>query len=401
MEEAFIIEEADTNEQLISKEVRVNGAKIIVIGVGGGGSNMINHMIDEGVSGIQLMVANTDAQALDQSRAHGKIQLGAKLTKGLGAGMKPDIGRESAIESTDNIREAVADADIVFVSAGLGGGTGTGAAPVIAQIAKESGALTISVVTRPFKFERKKRMKLAQDGLEELKRSSDSIIVIPNEKLLSIVDKNLGIKDSFKIVDSVLARAVQGTSGVVLSSGENDINLDFADLQTVMGHHGMALMGMGEFQGQNAAYEAIKSAIESPLLEDVSINGALGVLINFNINPNYPLVEINDAMDIVEDSADEDAEVMFGTNTDASMPIDLVRVTIIATGFEQQAANTTRRRTAMEMGDSLHEDMVKTKGHFQIPSKSTLQRVSGSDIDLSDMPEDMLDLPTYVRRQKD
>jgi cell division protein FtsZ len=379
--EAFSVEETTT----------VSGAKIIVVGVGGGGGNMIGHMISEGISGIEMIVANTDSQMLDHAQTCTKIQLGAKLTKGLGAGMKPDVGRESAIESYDDIRNALEGADIVFVAAGLGGGTGTGAAPVIAKIAKEIGALTISVVTKPFMFEQRKRMKVAMEGLEELKKESDSIVVIPNDKLLSIVDRNMGIKDSFRLVDSVLAQAVSGTSGVILASGANDINLDFADLQTVMSHRGMALMGVGIHQGDNAAYEAIKSAIESPLLDNMSINGAMGVLVHFHMHPDFPLIEMNEAMQVIEESADEDADIIFGTTTDESLDIDYVRITLVATGFEKelnQGGNST---------NNPEFDIPKEQKAVQI-QRPLLKVVGGEDFDGR---EEFLDVPTYMRQQKD
>jgi len=318
----------------IEEAKNVYGAKIKVIGVGGGGGNMVNHMIAQGVTGIDLIVANTDAQALDHSKASTKLQLGEKKTKGLGAGMQPEVGKESALESYEEIKSSLEGADIVYVASGLGGGTGTGAAPIIAQAAKEIGALTVSVVTKPFMFEGRKRMKLAIAGLNELKKESDSIVVIPNDKLLSIVDRGLGIKDSFKIVDDVLSRAVSGMSQVVLSSGNSDINVDFADVKTVMSHRGMALMGVGESSGEGAASEAVKSAIESPLLDNMSINGALGVLIHFHIPSACPLSDISEAMGVVYDSADEDADVIFGTTTDDTMADDSVKVTIVATGFE-------------------------------------------------------------------
>jgi cell division protein FtsZ len=322
-----------TIEENLQEEL--SGAKIKAIGVGGGGGNMINHMIKRGVQGIELIVANTDAQVLQSSLCENRIQLGAKLTKGLGAGMVPEIGRESAVENAEEIREFLNGADIVFIAAGLGGGTGTGASPVIAQTAREIGALTIAVVTKPFSFEGGKRKKLAEFGLEELKRESDSIVVIPNDKLLTIVDKGLGIKESFKIVDEVLARAVIGTSGVILANSDDDINLDFADLRTVMSHRGMALMGMGEAEGDKSAFEAIKNAIESPLLDDISIQGAMGVLVHFHINPNYSFIELTTAMDVVREAAHEDAEIIMGTTTDVDLPEDVVKITLIATGFEK------------------------------------------------------------------
>lgn len=377
--EAFSVEES-TN---------VSGAKIIVVGVGGGGGNMIGHMINEGVEGIEMIVANTDAQMLDHSKTCTKIQLGAKLTKGLGAGMKPDVGRESALESYDEIRNALEGADIVFVAAGLGGGTGTGAAPVIAKIAKEVGALTISVVTKPFMFEQRKRMKVAMAGLEELKKESDSIVVIPNDKLLSIVDRNMGIKDSFRLVDSVLSQAVSGTSGVILASGANDINLDFADLQTVMSHRGMALMGVGTYTGENAAYEAIKSAIESPLLDNMSINGAMGVLVHFHMHPDFSLIEMNEAMNVIDESADEDADVIFGTTTDDTLSLDYIRVTLVATGFEKELNQGGSNNPSFDIPEEQKQVQIQ---------RPLLKVVGGEDFDGR---EEFLDVPTYMRQQKD
>jgi len=372
----FSIEETTTN----------NGARIIAIGVGGGGGNMIGHMINEGVEGIEMVAANTDVQVLHSSAAPAKIQMGSRLTKGLGAGMKPTVGKDSALESYDDIKTALEGADIIFIAAGLGGGTGTGAAPVIAQIAKEVGALTISIVTKPFQFEGRKRLKLAEQGLDELKKESDSIVVIPNDKLLSIIDRNLGMKESFKIVDSVLAQAVSGTSGVILSSGENDINLDFADLQTVMCHRGMALMGVGEHHGENAAYEAIKSAIESPLLDNMSINGAMGVLVHFNMHPDFPMMELSQAMTVVEESADEDADVIFGTTTDSTLPIDYIRITLIATGFEREI----KEKAPTNNGAFVNTETIKPQ-----PISRPRMVVGG------DVSEDYLDVPTYMRQQKD
>lgn len=370
----------------IEEAKNVYGAKIKVIGVGGGGGNMVNHMISQGVSGIDLIVANTDAQALDHSLATTKIQLGEKKTKGLGAGMQPEVGKESALESYEEIKSALENADIVYVASGLGGGTGTGAAPIIAQAAKEVGALTVSVVTKPFMFEGRKRLKLADAGLNELKKESDSIVVIPNDKLLSIVDKNLGIKDSFRIVDDVLSRAVGGMSQVVLSSGQSDINVDFADVKTVMSHRGMALMGVGESSGEGAASEAVKSAIESPLLDNMSINGALGVLIHFHIPPACSLADISEAMSIVYDSADEDADVIFGTTTDDGMADDCVKVTIVATGFENKIEKTKELKLLSEEHEAIKKERI-----------TRLKKVSGG----YEGQEDYLDIPTYIRHQMD
>jgi len=371
--EPFVIEEAQSP----------SGARIIAVGVGGGGGNMIGHMINEGVTGIEMMLINTDAQVLNETNAASKIQIGAKLTKGLGAGMKPSIGKDSALENYDEIRSALEGADIVFISAGLGGGTGTGAAPVVAQIAKEVGALTISIVTKPFRFEGKKRLQLAEAGLEELKKESDSIVVIPNDKLLSIIDRKLGMKESFKIVDSVLAQAVSGTSGVILSSGDNDINLDFADLQTVMSHKGMALMGVGEHEGENAAYEAIKAAIESPLLDNMSINGAMGVLVHFSMHPDFPMMELAEAMEVVHESAHDDAEVIWGTSTDDTIPENYIKITIVATGFEKELTNTNNE-------DFVSETPAPTR------AKVRPRLVVGGELD-----GDYLDIPAYMRQQQD
>lgn len=371
--EPFFIQEAKSK----------SGARIVAVGVGGGGGNMIGHMINEGIHGIEMMVANTDIQVLQNSNATTKIQIGAKLTKGLGAGMKPEVGKDSALESYDDIRSALAGADIVFIAAGLGGGTGTGAAPIIASIAKEVGALTISVVTKPFMFEGRTRLKLAEAGLEALKKESDSIVIIPNDKLLSIIDRRLGMKESFKIVDSVLAQAVSGTSGIILSSGNNDINLDFADLKTVMSHRGMALMGVGEHKGDNAAYEAIKSAIESPLLDNMSIKGAMGVLVHFSFHPNYPMMEMSEAMNVVYDSAHEDSEVIFGTSSDATLDEDYVKITLIATGFEKE----------LNKGANNHE--------FEKEETTTRVKIRPKLVMNGDISEDFLDVPTYMRQQRD
>jgi len=377
---------------IVETKCHTNGAKIKAIGVGGGGGNMINHMIQEGINSIDLIVANTDAQALESSLAPYKMQLGINATRGLGAGMVPDKGREAALESFEDIKAMLEGADIVFISAGLGGGTGTGAAPIIAQAAKEIGALTVSIVTSPFKFEGRKRTKLAKEGLEELKRESDSIIVVPNEKLLSIVEKNLGIKESFRMVDDILAQAVGGISKVILSHGENDINLDFADVKTVMSHRGLALMGTGYSTGTNAAYDAAKAAIESPLLDNISIDGAMGVLVHFDIHPDYPIMEIGEAMSIVEESADEDASVIFGTTTNPNMAIDEVKITIIATGFEDKnaiaepAAPVTKQKTLLNTNNTINT------------ISGTRRMAVGSDYGEH---EDILDVPTFLRKQMD
>lgn len=387
-------------EITIEEKNEYGGAKIKVIGVGGGGGNMISHIMRSGVhKDIQPIAANTDAQALSGSQAPVQLQIGEKLTKGLGAGMRPEAGRESAMESYDEIKSVVNGADIVFIAAGLGGGTGTGAAPVIAQAAKEMGALTISVVTKPFRHEGNKRSKLAEIGLQELKRESDSIVVIPNDKLISIIPKGLGIKDSFRIVDDVLARAVNGMSGIILQHGENDINVDFADVKTVMGHRGLALMGIGESQGNNAAYEAVKNAVESPLFDNMSINGAMGVLVNFNMSPDYPLDEIHDALGVINDAADEDADVIFGTTTDPEMASDHVRITIVATGFEKELIkkeDNTLRLLSPEMPEKSKKEEAQTRPK-ESQYAAQIRKVSGG----YEENEDILDIPTFMRKQMD
>lgn len=373
----------------IEENKGVYGAKMKVIGVGGGGGNMINHMIREGYDRIDLLVANTDSQALENSLAKTKILLGEKTAKTLGAGMDPTVGKDSAEESFDILKDALEYSDIVFVASGLGGGTGTGASPVVARAAKENKALTIGVVTTPFKFEGKKRASLAQTGINELKKECDSILVIPNQKLLSLIDKKAGIKESFKMVDDVLARAVGGMSSIILDSGDSDINLDFADVKKIMSHRGLALMGVGASEGEDAPKEAIQDAIQSPLLDDMSINGAMGVLIHFKIHPDCSLLEISEAVSLVEEAAHDNADIIFGTTTDASIENNRVEVTLIATGFEE----TSEKKEDDSQKDSLDETKV-------ISRRQINQRVSGSDIDLKDI-YDNLDEPTYLRYKAD
>lgn len=364
------------------------GAVIKAIGVGGGGGNMINHMVSKKISGISLVSANTDAQALDSSMAPYKIQIGKNVSRGRGCGMVPDKGREAAEEGYEEIKEAIGGADLVFIAAGLGGGTGTGAAPVVARAAREVGALTVSVVTTPFKFEGRKRTKLAEMGLTELKEMSDSIIVIHNERILSIAEKNLGVKESFKLVDDILAQAVSGISNVIISHSSSDINLDFADVRTVMSHRGLALMGVGQSTGQNAAREAANEAISSPLLGDISIKGAQGVLVHFKIHPDYPLFEISEAMGIIEEYADEDASVIFGTTTDESLPEDEVSITIVATGFEQEDNHNI---------DTSKSDVKATTAANKAKetARPNVIKVVGGE------NESYYDTPTYLRNQRD
>lgn len=362
------------------------GAKMKVIGVGGGGGNMINHMIREGFDEqIELIVANTDSQALEKSSAMSKITLGNK-TRGLGAGMIPEVGREAAEESFEEIKDVLENSDVVFISAGLGGGTGTGAAPIVAKAAKEKKALTIGVVTTPFAFEGKKRMKLALEGIEELKKECDSIIVIPNQKLVGLIDKKVGIKDSFKIVDNILTRAVRGMTSIIIDSGESDINLDFADVKTVMSNRGLAIMGVGVSEGDNSPVEALKDSMQSPLLNDMNINGAMGVLVHFKIHPNCSFFEIDEAMNIIRETVDENADVFFGTTTDESIQNNRVEVTLIATGFE---IKQKEKEGTTNLKDCLREHRL-----------NRLKKVSSGDFN-SDEIYDELETPSYLRNQMD
>ena len=309
----------------------VNHAKILVIGVGGGGGNAVNTMIAGNLDGVEFVVANTDMQALDSNMAPHKIQLGDALTKGLGAGANPDVGRRSAEESMQHIADCISGADMVFVTAGMGGGTGTGAAPVIAQVARDCGALTVGVVTKPFGFEGKKRSKQAIDGIERLEKAVDTLIVIPNNRLLALVGQQTSMVDAFRKADSVLLNAVQGISDLMTVPGL--INVDFADVRTIMSNMGRALMGTGIGNGKRRAIEAAEMAISSPLLEDVSIDGATGILINITGGPDLTLHEVNEASSLIQQAAHEEANIIFGSVIDPNVT-DEVRITVIATGFD-------------------------------------------------------------------
>lgn len=327
------------------------GANIKVVGVGGGGNNAVSTMIDSGMSGVEFIVANTDRQALAAHKAKGRIQLGAELTKGLGAGANPDVGRRAAIESYNDIVEKIEGADMVFVTAGMGGGTGTGGAPVVAKIARELGALTIGVVTRPFVFEGKKRQKHADLGLQELKENVDTLIVIPNQKLLSISSEKTPLLETFKKADEVLLQAVKGISDLINIRGL--INLDFADIRTVMSSRGIALMGTGMARGENRAVEAATAAISSPLLENISIDGATGIIINVTGGVDLSLYEVNEASTLITEAAHEDAEIIFGAVIDETLG-DEIRVTVIATGFEYQQPKEAGHHLTQQMQDFLH-----------------------------------------------
>jgi cell division protein FtsZ len=321
-----------------------HGAKIKVIGVGGGGNNAVNRMIAAHVEGVEFIAANTDVQALQVSNAPVKLQLGVKLTSGLGAGANPDVGRRAALEDSDKIIEALEGADMVFVTAGLGGGTGTGAAPVIASLASEMGALTVAVVTRPFAFEGKRRMMQAERGMQELLESVDTVIVIPNEKLLAVA-KDAGFFESFRIADDVLRQGVQGISDIITIPGV--INRDFADVKTTMAGMGYAVMGTAMRSGQNRAVEAAMAAMASPLLEAGAIDGARGILINITGSSSLKLSEVNEASTIIQNAAHEDANIIFGAVQDETMG-DEVKITVIATGFKQQEMPQRRERMLAE-----------------------------------------------------
>ncbi len=316
-------------------EQPISGANIKVVGVGGGGGNAINRMIEAGIQGVQFLVANTDLQSLKASQASVKLQIGEKLTRGLGVGGDPERGRQSALEDTEKIIEALEGSDMVFITAGLGGGTGTGAAPIIASLATELGALTVAVVTKPFRFEGRRRQRQAEQGLNELRECVDTVITIPNERLLNAVPKGTRFHESFRLVDDVLLQAVQGISDIITVPGL--INVDFADVKAIMEGMGMALMGTGSAAGENRALEATQRAISSPLLEEASIEGAKGLLVNVSGGADLTLFEVNEAMSIIHDAADPDANIIFGAVLDERLTNEM-KITVIATGFDKAAA---------------------------------------------------------------
>ncbi len=322
------------------------GTRIKVVGVGGGGGNAVNTMIGAGLSGVEFLAANTDAQALGVNMAPVKIQLGEQLTQGLGAGANPEIGRQAALEDSERVRDHLVGAHMVFITAGMGGGTGTGGAPVIARLAKEAGALTVGVVTKPFNFEGKKRLGHAEDGIRELKEAVDTLIVIPNQRLLSIASRNSSLLDSFRKADDVLLYAVRGISDLITVHGL--INLDFADVRTIMADMGMAMMGAANATGENRAVEAAQKAVASPLLEDVSIEGAQGVLINITGGPDLTLHEVDEAATLVQEQAHDDANIIFGAVIDESLSEE-IRITVIATGFDK-AREVRRPHPAIHVG---------------------------------------------------
>ena len=338
------------------------GAKIKVVGVGGGGGNALNTMILAGLTGVDFIAANTDCQALAHNRAGTKIQLGAMVTKGLGAGANPEIGRQAALEDREKIAAALEGADMVFVTAGMGGGTGTGGAPIIADIARSIGALTVGVVTKPFMFEGKRRLKQADHGIAELKNAVDTLITIPNQRLLAVADERTTLLDTFKKADEVLLNAVQGISDLITIPGL--INVDFADVRTIMSNMGVALMGTGTATGETRALVAARSAVESPLLEDVQIDGATGILINITGGANMTLVEVNQACSLIQEAAHEDANIIFGSVIDDEMG-EKLKITVIATGF------TSRDARRIERMDATRQVRGPTQGTLAIPQAAT------------------------------
>ena len=369
----------------IDDDPPLTGARIKVIGIGGGGSNAVNRMIEAGIEGIEFLVANTDLQALKRSRAPIKIQLGSRLTKGLGDGTDPTVGREAALEDTDKIIEVLEGADMVFVTTGLGGGTGTGGAPIIASLATELDALTVAVVTKPFHFEGRRRMQQADQGLRELRECVDTVITIPNERLLHTVERGVSLSDSFRVADDVLRQAVQGISDLITVPGL--INLDFADVKSIMQGMGMALMGAGRATGENRAIEATQQAISSPLLEEATIQGAKGVLINITGGPDLTLFEVNAASSIIRESADDDANIIFGAVIDETMT-DEMKITVIATGFDKEAAAVVSAASATTMPVPPPRFVTRPADDLPRPMMAN-PRV------------DDLDVPTFIRKKAD
>ncbi|MFP3870123.1 MAG: cell division protein FtsZ [Syntrophobacteria bacterium] len=376
-----------------------SSAKLKVVGVGGGGGNAINNMIDCSLMGVDFIAANTDAQALETSRAPTKLQLGSGITKGLGAGANPEIGRSAALEDAEKIREALSGSDMVFVTAGLGGGTGTGGAPVVAQIARELGALTVAVVTKPFNFEGRKRMKHADSGILALRKVVDTIITIPNDRLLNLAPKKATFLEMLKKADEVLLYAVKGISDLIMIPGL--INLDFADVKTIMSEMGMALMGTGIASGDNRAVEAAQQAISSPLLEDINISGAKGVLINITSGPDITIDEVQEASCLIQQEAHEDANIIWGTVLDQEVGEEL-RVTVIATGIGETDARA-KPDLGIIQGSRPTEDLEIPAYIRRGKTTQENETAKARPMTYKDLPidEDELDIPTFLRRQAD
>lgn len=364
-----------------------SGARIKVIGVGGGGSNAVNRMVASGLDGVEFIVANTDLQSLRFNPAPNKLQIGAKLTKGLGAGADPNVGRQAALEDTEKLIEALDGADMVFVTTGLGGGTGTGAAPVIASLASELGALTIAVVTKPFKFEGKKRALQAERGLEELRECVDTVITIPNERLLATIARHTSLTDAFATADDVLRQAIQGISDLILVPGL--INLDFADVKTIMSGMGLAIMGTGLAEGENRAMVAANAAISSPLLEDASVKGARGVIINVTGGHDLSLIEVSEASAVIQEAAHEEANIIFGAVVDPRMD-GQVKITVIATGFDRVSSHRTASASAAQTPVDLHSYAA---WKHESTEKIAASGGGGSRVSMSINRRPMLELP--------
>ncbi|MBP9019894.1 MAG: cell division protein FtsZ [Syntrophobacterales bacterium] len=376
-------------------------ARIKVIGIGGGGCNAVNTMISSNLTGVEFIAANTDAQSLKTSLSPTKIQLGVGITKGLGAGADPETGRRAAEESVDLIRSVLEDQDMVFITAGLGGGTGTGGAPIVAQVAKELGALTVAVVTKPFQFEGKKRERHAEDGIAELRGIVDTLIVIPNQRLLSMGGRNMTLLEAFKKADDILYQAVKGVSDLILVPGY--INLDFADVRTIMSGMGLALMGTGLARGENRAVEAAQRAISSPLLEDNSIQGARGVLLNITGGPDMSLFEINEASSLIQAEAHEDANIIFGTVVDESME-DEIRITVIATGFDESMARQQAAANVSHLSSYKREDL-STPAFLRKGGKAAgvenLNVIKVGVIDDLEVDDADFEVPSFLRKKAD
>ena len=370
-------------------------AKLKVIGVGGGGCNALNNMVDANVQGVEFIAVNTDIKSLSMCKAPVKIQIGAKLTQGLGAGANPEVGRKAALEDVDNITEHLKGAHMVFITCGLGGGTGTGASPVIAELSKELGSLTVAIATKPFAFEAKDRMIQAENGVAQLKTQVDSLIIIPNQRLLSIGGKHMTIMEAFLKADEVLLNAVRSISDLIVGSGH--VVVDFADVKTIMSERGMAIMGVGMSSGENRARDAAQKAISSPLLEDISIQGARGVLINVTGSKNMTLNEVNEASTLIQEQAHESAKVIWGLVFDDSME-DAIRITVIATGFEEKVVieedNVEPFKRDRLFDDNNVPPFMKKK--ITIDYKEIKSKSDNIDID-----DDRYDVPTFLRKQAD
>lgn len=379
-------------------------ARIKVIGIGGSGNNAVSRMISARIKGVDFVAINTDAQALHNNQATEKLHIGRSLTRGLGAGMNPELGRAAAEESKKDIEKILKGADMVFITCGLGGGTGTGAAPIIAEVAHEVGALTVAVVTKPFGFEGAERSRIAEEGFEQLKNKVDTIIVIPNERLLSIIDKKTSLIDAFKTVDNVLRQAVQGISDLITVPGI--VNVDFNDVKAIMKDSGSALMGIGKASGENRAIEAAKAAINSPLLE-LSIDGAKGVLFNVTGGADLGMVEINEAAKVITSSIDSDAKVIFGAVVDESIKKGEIKITVIATGFgaDGKASNFIKEKPMIELNEILEEKIEKkpesqTYFQVQVNKEKELPKFKKFDAKINPVQgTDELDVPAFIRKK--